>query len=215
MNLFGKKKVVKKAPSAIEVISQLKEAQEQVEKRQVFLSAKYSQAKAEGAAALKGKDKPKAAFHLKRMKTYEKEINANYGKIANLETQCSALESATSDKSVFEAMRLGQEKLKESVNEEQLDKVADLIDDMQEVQQLQSEISDALARPIDGVEFDDDELFAAFEDEMAEEEDLAVPNYNLDTLPDAPRKQQTTVAARPAVAKKTTAEEDELAALMM
>lgn len=215
MNLFGKKKVEKKAPSAIEVIAQLKEAQEQVEKRQVFLAAKRDQAKAEGQAAYRAKDKQKAAFHLKRMKTYEKEINSNYGKINNLESQCNALESATSDKSIFDAMRLGQEKLKESVNEEQLDKVADLIDDMQEVQQLQSEISDALARPVDGVEIDDDELFEAFEAEMAEEEELDVPNYNLDALPDAPRQQQTTVAAKPAAVKKNTQEEDELAALMM
>jgi hypothetical protein len=214
MNLFGKKKKAeKKAPSAIEVIAQLKEAQEQVEKRQVFLQAKRDQAKIEGQTAYRAKDTQKAAFHLKRMKTYEKEITANYGKISNLESQCNALESATSDKSIFEAMRLGQEKLKESINEDQLDKVADLLDDMQEVQQLQTEISDALARPVDGMEIDDDELFAAFEAEMDEE--LDVPKYNLDILPDAPRTQQTTVAAKPAAVKQTTQEEDELAALMM
>lgn len=213
MNLFGKKKAAKKeAPSAIQVIAQLKDAQEAVEKRQVHLTAKLNAAKAEGRAAYQAKNKQKAAFHLKQMKTFEKEINANYGKINNLESQCAALESATSDKNVFEAMRMGQEKLKESINEEQLDKVADLIDDMQEVQQLQTEISDALARPIDGVEFDEDELLEAFA--MEEEEELDVPNYNLDVLPDAPRKTQTTVAARPAAVKQTQ-EEDELAALMM
>jgi len=133
------------------------------------------------------------------MKQYEKEITGNYGKIANLEMQCNALEQATSDKSIFEAMRLGQEKMKETINEGQLDQVQDLMDDMVEQQQLADEVSDALARPMDGVEIDDDELFEAFAAEV-EEQELDMSQFE---MPDVTTKTSATVKPTTTAAKKT------------
>eukprot|EP00461_Guttulinopsis_vulgaris_P002587 UN02588 len=150
-------------------------------------------------------------FQLRSMKQFDKQIESNWGKINNLQQQCMTLESAATDQSIFEAMKLAQEKMKETINEEQLDKVADMMDDIVEQQQMQEEISDALARPI-GEEIDEDELFEAFmgEEEKVEEEEMP---FDFDMLPTAPKGNKTPAVTTPA--KQTTKEEDELAALMM
>lgn len=218
MNLFGKKKAAKpEAPSAVQVIGRLKEAQEQLSKRQEHLERQKAATRAEGSKALKAGDKVKAKHLLLRIKAFDKQIQSNYGKINNLDTQIMTLESATSDQNIFEAMRLGQEHMKKTMNEDQLDRVEDLMDDIQQQQQLADDYSNALARPINAeMEMDDDELLEAFEAEFNVDQDVEVedvPNYDLSSLPNAPKSQeQTVIKPKPTT---TTKEDDELAELMM
>lgn len=219
MNLFGKKKAQKpQAPSAVQVIGRLKEAQEQLSKRQEHLERQKAATRAEGSKALKGGDKVKAKHLLMRIKAFDKQIESNYGKINNLDTQIMTLESATSDANIFDAMRMGQEHMKQTMNENQLDRVEDLMDDINEQQQIADDISNALSRPINQeMEMDDDELLEAFEAEFNTHEDVETEqdvDYDVHALPSAPVAKTTTTTTTSKTTTNTQ-EDAELAELMM
>jgi hypothetical protein len=60
---------------------------------------------------LKAKDKRGAIHLLKRSKLIETQINQIYGKKANLDVQIMALESAASNREIFDVMRAGKDAL--------------------------------------------------------------------------------------------------------
>lgn len=171
--LFGsaaKKNKKNAAASTAEVVNKLNETRELLEKRQAHLERQRDQCKERGRVAMQAKDKQKAMFQLRLMKQFAHQIEANWGKINNLQQQCIMLESASTDQSIFDAMKMAQNKLKEIVNDDSVDQIHDIMDDLVEAQQLQGEFSDALARPT-WEEVDEDELFAAF---MSEDKDQVV-----------------------------------------
>jgi len=103
------------------------------------------------------KDKRGALFQLKRKKMLEKQIDQIYGKKSNIEIQIMALENASGNKEVLGAMRRGADALRRTVQETDLDKVADVMEDITESMGLAEELGDAIAQPI-GNAIDDDEL---------------------------------------------------------
>jgi len=116
-------------------------------------------------------------FHLKRKKMYEKQIDQIYGKKTNIEIQIMTLEAAAGNKEVLTAMRKGADALKATVKETDVDKVADVMDDINESMALADELGDAMSQSI-GPQIDEDELNAELEEmenEMADSEMLKAP----------------------------------------
>lgn len=102
---------------------------------------------------------------LKRAKLIETQINQIYGKKANIDVQIMALESASSNKEIFNVMRAGKDALKQATADTDVDKVADVMEDINESIQMADEVNEALSTPI-GPQLDEDELNA----ELAEME---------------------------------------------
>jgi len=119
----------------------------------------------------KAKDKRGALYHLRRKKMFEKQIDQIYGKKGNIEIQIMTLESASGNNDVLKAMRNGAEALKKSVKDTDVDKVADVMEDINESMGLADELGEALSQPI-GPVMDEDELNAELE-EMENELDDA------------------------------------------
>ena len=111
MNLFGKKKAAP-APKLSDSINMLREAQNTLEKRERHLEKQVVVAREQAKEKLKAKDKRGAIHLLKRSKLIETQINQIYGKKANIDIQIMALESAASNKEIFEVMKAGKDALK-------------------------------------------------------------------------------------------------------
>jgi charged multivesicular body protein 4 len=175
MNLWGKK--AKPAPTLSESITQLREAMEVLEKREQHLSKQMASALGEAKKKSKAKDKRGALFQLKRKKLYEKQIDQIYGKKTNIEIQIMTLEAAAGNTEVLAAMRKGADALKRTVKETDVEKVADVMDDINESMQLADELGEAMSQSI-GPALDDEELNAELEqmeNELNDEEMLKAP----------------------------------------
>jgi len=176
MNLFGKKKAAP-APRLNDSIQQLREAMTGLDKREKHLEKQREVTILEAKKKAKAKDKRGALFQLKRKKLLEKQIDQIYGKKTNLEMQIMALENVSTNKDVFSAMKLGKDALKASVHEADVDKIGDVMEDINESMALADELSEAIANPI-GPAVDEDELNAeleAMESEMMDEDLLKAP----------------------------------------
>eukprot|EP00730_Choanoeca_flexa_P000103 TRINITY_DN10045_c0_g1_i2.p2 TRINITY_DN10045_c0_g1~~TRINITY_DN10045_c0_g1_i2.p2 ORF type:complete len:231 (+),score=67.90 TRINITY_DN10045_c0_g1_i2:2021-2713(+) len=192
-----------------EQVNSFEKKKEHIEKR---MQAEMEAAKKAVKAARGNKERAKP--HLKRRARLNKQLGQIDGIIDNLEAQKFSLETASLNKGAVDAMASGQGALKAQGID--ADKLADQLDDIQEDMQGLQEVTDMLSTPMLGEQYDDDELFAEFEDELAMElEDelmdtagpAAVPDATLD-LPDAP----TTIPQQPVAAKQETDELAELAA---
>jgi len=155
MNLFGKKKQA--GPSLADSIKQLREAMDTLEKREQHISKQIQLTLNEAKKKSKLKDKRGALFQLKRKKMLEKQIDQIYGKKSNIETQIMALENAAGNKEVLGAMRRGADALRRTVQETDVDKVADVMEDITDSMAVADELGDAMSQPIGNV-IDDDEL---------------------------------------------------------
>jgi len=236
MNLFGTKKKATKAggnSSVSESIQQLRQAHETLEKREQHLNKQIQQAQSEALKRLKAKDKRGALHHMKRKKMYEKHLEQLFGKKNNIEVQISTLEGAVGNAEVLHAMRQGALALKNAVKESDVDKVADVMDEINDSMALAEEMGDAMAQPI-GPVMDEDELTKEIEDmenELMSEDLLSTPvvpkNANelkqpATVVSPTAQKQDDAIAAAlssaPAVPKKkveqpVSAEDAELRAL--
>jgi len=175
MNLFGKKK--KAGPTLSESIQQLREAMEILEKREVHLNKQMATALSEAKKKSKAKDKRGALFHLKRKKMYEKQVDQIYGKKTNIELQIMTLEAAAGNTEVLSAMRKGADALKRTVKDTDVDKVADVMDDINESMALADELGEAMSQTI-GPALDEDELTTELEEmenELVNEDLMAAP----------------------------------------
>jgi charged multivesicular body protein 4 len=216
-SLFGdnskKKPVQRSAPKANinKSIQTIRSAQETLEKRGTHLEKQIAKLTQSARAKLKKKNKKGAMYDLKRKKMLEKELSGIENKKLTLETQTLALENAQMNESVFHAVKDGVKAI-ETVNRNvNIDKVEDLMDDMQEMQEDQEAINDALGQPV--TDFDEDELLKELEDISDEEEEVVqlgnIPEDqdHLADLPDAPSKEISPTK------QKEKKEDDELAEL--
>ena len=154
---------------------------------------------------------PGALFSLKRKKMYEAELD----KIANikmtLETQVMNLESVIQNAETFRAMEAGKNAMAAIRKETDIERVEELIDDVKEEMEAASEISNALAQPIDPFVMDEDDLLAELKEEMTADDALGAPvvkaHHEAVAFPTAPTKKL------PAIANASKEEAEELAAL--
>lgn len=164
-----------------------------------------------------------ALFQLKRKKLYEKEIDQIYGKRINIETQIQALESAASSADVLKAMIAGKDSLNQVMKETNVEKIDDVMDEVNESIGMVDEVSQAMSQQI-GPALDEADLeaeLAALENELTDEALLGldapvklpakVQNNvtqnldSLDLLPSAP----STVAASQSASKAKPAKSKE------
>jgi len=179
MNLFGnKKKATKTGSSSVsDSIQQLRQAHETLDKREQHLYKQIQLAQTEALKRLKAKDKRGALQHMKRKKMYEKSLEQLFGKKNNIEVQISTLEGAVGNAEVLHAMRQGALALKNTVKESDVDKVGDVMDEVNDSMAIAEEMSDAMAQPI-GPVMDEDELTKEIEDmenELMTEDLVATP----------------------------------------
>jgi len=159
-------------------IQKLHEASENLDKREKHIQAMIQQATIEAKKKMKAKDKRGALHHLKRKKLYEKQIDQIYGKKSNIDLQIMALEGASSNKDVLQAMQSGARALQASVAETNVDRVDEVMEEIQESMGLADELGEALSQSI-GPAMDEDELnseLAEMEDEMNDEALLQAPS---------------------------------------
>lgn len=209
----GGKNGDKKAPTPAEAIQRLREIEEMLEKKQDFLEKKV-ESELETAKKHGTRNKRVALAALKRKKRFEKQLQQIDGTMSTIEFQREALENANTNTQVLVIMGEAAKALKKAHDNMDVDKVHELMDEVQEQQEIANEISEAISNPVGfGTDVDDDELLAELEkmeQEQVEEKLLNVGPTATEELPSVPN-------AEPAVPsssrKAKVPEDDELAAL--
>jgi len=208
--LFGGGK--SKQPTPQEAIQKLRETEDMLTKKADFLEKRIEQ---ELASAKKHgtKNKRAALNALKRKKRLEKQQEQIDGTLTTIEFQREALENAQSNTEILKNMGMASKALKGALGNMDIDKVDDMMADIQESQDVSNEIADAIARPMgfqDDV--DEDDLLAELEEMEQEELDKELVGIGSQPVPDldlpAPG---TSIPAQPAKQQEDD-ELDELAA---
>mmetsp|Transcript_22742 Transcript_22742/g.28034 ORF Transcript_22742/g.28034 Transcript_22742/m.28034 type:complete len:219 (+) Transcript_22742:351-1007(+) len=208
MNWFGKKKKQEKATAkdAGTTIVTLRQAVQTQEKREEHLEKKMEMMTNEAKAKMAAKDKKGAMFALKRKKLYEAELEKIQNVKMTLETQVMNLESATQNADTFMAMKQGTNAMKQIRQNVGIEKVDDMMDEIKDEMDMATEISNAIAQPVDPYMHDEDELLKELQElEQGDvEAELLKPTpANLD-LPAVP------AGKLPSLANTTADEEAEL-----
>jgi len=194
MKLFGQKKAA--PPNLQESIQRLRDAEQNLEKREKFLEKQAGACLEEAKRKSAAKDKRGALFQLKKKKMYETQMEQIYGKKSNIETQILALENAGITGDVVTAMQHGERALRQTLAQHKIEKVEDVMESITETMDQADELSEALSAPI-GPVYDEDALEAELdelESEMADEMSLQLPSVPVKTAEVA---QPVAVAAKP------------------
>merc|ERR1712227_238609 len=204
--LFGGGK--NKQPTPQEAIQKLRETEDMLNKKADFLEKKIEQ---ELATAKKHgtKNKRAALNALKRKKRLEKQQEQIDGTLTTIEFQREALENAQSNTEILKTMDYSSKALKGAMGNMDVDKVDDMMADIQESQDVSNEIAEAIARPM-GMQddLDEDDLLAELEEMEQEELDKELMGVGNDPVPDLDLP--TPGTSLPAAPAKKQAEDDEL-----
>ncbi|CAK6972550.1 charged multivesicular body protein 4b-like [Scomber scombrus] len=211
--LFGSGGKGGKSPTPQEAIQRLRETEEMLAKKQDFLEKKIDHelmtAKKNGT-----KNKRAALQALKRKKRYEQQLSQIDGTLSTIEFQREALENANTNTEVLKNMGMAAKAMKAAHENMDIDKVDDLMAEINEQQEVAQEISDVISRPIGfGQDYDEDELMAELEELEQEELDknlLGIEGTEDVPLPSVP---STSLPARPDNKKKAEEDEDDMAEL--
>jgi hypothetical protein len=142
-----------------------------------------------------------------------------------LETQVMNLESAAQNAETFKAMQAGKVAMSNIRKDTDISKVDELMDDIKEEMDMASEISGALAQPIDPLMTDDDELLAELELLGANDVDeqllsrpsaaaTATSTTDMTSFPNVPNQKMPTIAASNNSSTGTSKKEAEELALL-
>uniref|UniRef100_A0A914YKM4 Charged multivesicular body protein 4b n=1 Tax=Panagrolaimus superbus TaxID=310955 RepID=A0A914YKM4_9BILA len=188
-NIFGGKKQAA-GPTTQESISQLRETEERLEKKQAYLE-KQIQQKTSEARTNASTDKRKALLALKQKKLHEKQQIHLDGVLSTIQFQRSALENATTNAEIMEVMATAAQAMKKAHKNMDIEQVQDLMDDIANEQDIATEISRAISTPGFGIDIDEDDLEAELkelQEETLNEKLIDVqPIPNIDKkLPDVP-----------------------------
>ncbi|ETN14800.1 hypothetical protein PPTG_22013 [Phytophthora nicotianae INRA-310] len=170
---------------------------ETLDKKWMYIALQLQEAKQKSAA----KDKRGAIFALKRKKMYEAEVEKLQGARMTLETQVMTLESAHVNMETFTALRSGAEQMKAIHGQMNVDKVDNIMDDIQEEMATADEIGRAISQPLGSQLYDDDEL----EDELREMEELELEEKTLEPVATTPAEAAIAPPATAAVAAAAAA----------
>ncbi|KAK8787453.1 hypothetical protein V5799_022770, partial [Amblyomma americanum] len=198
--MFGGGKGGEKAPSPGEAIQRLREIEEMLNKKQDFLESKVKM-ELEAAKKHGTKNKRAALAALKRKRRYEKQLAQIDGTLTTIEYQREALENASTNTEVLKIMSLAAKALKNAHENivspfdvlfscRDVDKVHDLMDEVQEQQEIASEISEAISNPVAfGTDVDEDELLEeleTLEQQELDEKLIDVAGPAAEDLPEVP-----------------------------
>ncbi|XP_074646307.1 charged multivesicular body protein 4b-like [Tubulanus polymorphus] len=205
--LFGTGKKDGKGPSPQEAIQRLREIEEMLAKKSEFLEKKINE---QNAVAKKNArtNKRVALNALKKKHRFDKQLTQIDGTLSTIEFQREGLENASTNTEVFKAMDYAAQALKGAHQGLDIDKVQDVMDDIQDQHELSQEISNAISTPAGfDMDLDEDELNAELEELEQEELDEQLLNVggtvDVDELPAIPSSDIP-------VPSKAKAEDDDL-----
>ncbi|GAB0492004.1 hypothetical protein MMPV_003262 [Pyropia vietnamensis] len=183
-----------------------------LEKKEEYITQKISMETEKAKKFLEAKDRRRATMCLKQKKLLEAQVENISGQRFNLEQQITTLETAAFNAGTIGVVADAQAELKNIHGDLTVEKVDDVMADMQEGMDQQQEISEALGQQVmGGALIDETDLeaeLAGLETEMKQDkltDAPAVPNAR-PLAPPAAASTQTTSSA-------VTEEEAELAAL--
>eukprot|EP00920_Eleutheroschizon_duboscqi_P036731 GHVT01088309.1.p1 GENE.GHVT01088309.1~~GHVT01088309.1.p1 ORF type:complete len:164 (+),score=52.52 GHVT01088309.1:464-955(+) len=152
---FGRQRDTSEQQQKVDVpvaILKSKEAISTLEKRQLHLEKKIQAQQEDATTRLARGDKSGALLALKRKKLYEGDLAQTSSSRFTLENQINALESQAMQSVTVAALTTGvdaQKQLNQNININKIDK---LMEDMQEQQDVQGEVAQALAQGAPEVE---------------------------------------------------------------
>ena len=214
MNIFGKSKQqssqsqtsinknMANMANTISIITNLKEQVDLLEKRNIFILKKKDNAILEAKEKLEKKDKNGAMLALKKKKQFEDELSKNQGIQLTLENQIYSLESANMQKSVIDALELGNKSIKNINKDLNPDKIDELMDDIQEQTDNSNAINQALSQNLQQV-YDDPDLLEELEqlesekNENDNENDIDISG----SLPNIPKEDILIIPIIPIISK--------------
>ncbi|XP_061877592.1 charged multivesicular body protein 4c [Entelurus aequoreus] len=169
-------------PSPNEAIHKLRDTEDMLTKKQDYLEKRIAQ---EVAVAKKHgtRDKRAALQALKRKKRLEQQLTQIDGTLSTIEFQREALENSHTNSEVVKNMGYASQAMKKVHESMDLDKIDDLMEDINEQQDVAREINEAISRPY-GDNFDEDELLAELEE--LEQEQLDDSMKSMGGLPSVP-----------------------------
>jgi len=186
-NLFGKKEAT---VDPMQAIQQLNDSSDMLEKKSSHLEKQIEKEIAE-ARRHGTKNKRMAMGALKRKKRLEAQLNQIDNTLTTIEFQKESLMNARANAEIMKTMQTAGKAMK-TIHQEVggVDKVDDIMADIEESNMIAGEISEAISRPMGIVDdFDDDDLLAELEDLEQEEMDNQMvnvnptPQMNLPTVP--------------------------------
>lgn len=174
MRLFGsRKKEEPSGPTAggnvklTDAIMQNREAVATLEKRQALIEKKIADQLEEAKARARAKDKNGGILALKKKKMLENELTTLQNSRMTLEQQILSLESSQTQAIAVSALATGVQAQKNMNTQLNVDKLDELMEDLQEQQDMQNEISNVLATGAPMM--DEDELLGELEEMEAAE----------------------------------------------
>jgi hypothetical protein len=203
IRLFGKKKEAPKADTPILRSEELGRQIQDLDLRAGQLENRIAREKQDGKAAMTAKNKAKALRHAKRVKIMEKQQQHVYNLISNYQIQQDKIQEAVVNIEYIAQAKKNQQAINQMFQDQGLDidKVEDIMDEVQDQMTRLDEFTAALDRdissPTDDGEISDE--LAAWQDELDAEGAAA---------PAAPVRATGGRAPAPA------AEDDEMAVLM-
>lgn len=206
--LFGAKpKDGVAASTTLTTLDKLMETLEMLEKKEQVLLKKAAAEVERAKEFTRAKNKRAAIQCLKRKRLYEQQVEQLGNFQLRIHDQMIMLEGAKATTETVDALRSGAKAMKAMQKATNIDDVDKTMDEINEQTDNLRQIQEALATPIGGAEFDEDELEAELEElEGAElEEELLQPITSVPTAPVGVRAKPTP--------QKVTAEDDELAKL--
>lgn len=183
MRLFGRKKEEPAGPTAggnvklTDAIMANREAVATLEKRQALIEKKIADQLEEAKARARAKDKNGGILALKKKKMLENELTTLQNSRMTLEQQILSLESSQTQAIAVTALATGVQAQKTMNTQLNVDKLDELMEDLQEQQDMQNEISNVLATGAPMM--DEDELLG----ELEEMEAAELEKTMLDTSP--------------------------------
>jgi len=203
-NLFGKSEA---KVDPMEAITKLNDSTEMLEKKSAHLE-KQIEKELQSAKTYGTKNKRMALGALKRKKRFEAQLNSIDNTITTIEFQKESLMNARANAEMLKTMQMAG-KAMQSIHKEVggVDKVDDIMADIEESNMIAGEIGDAISRPmnIGQDDFDDEDLLAELEDLEQEEFDtqvISVGQTPTAQLPSVPTNRL------PAVQKQTKEDQD-------
>ena len=180
LKFFSSKKSSNKETSTNpNIIFSLREQIEMIEKRKELFQQKQTQLTLEATNKSKSGDKKGALLLLNKRKLNETEIEKMTSNQLLLEKQLFTLEGATMNKEVIDTLKIGTDAIKNINKDININVIEEIIDDMQESQDISTQIQTLMNEPLQKI-YEDEELLADLK-ELEGLADLEVKKNNTNT----------------------------------
>lgn len=172
-----------------QAIAQLKITRDKIRTYQKKLEASITHCKEAVMQCIKQKQKDKAMLTLRKQKYMEKTYDNSLGQLLQIEQLISDVESAQVQKSVYDALKQGNDLLKKFNEQLNLDDVEKLMEDSREAIEYQNQVSEALSQQ--GITTNEEDLLAELQELDAEEAlDVEIPSAPQHEMPEVQAQEE-------------------------